>query len=119
MPSQSSAGRLASILDATYEISRKSAAAARAWSTRRGKRRLNRFVALKMVRAVDVDNQELLARFRAEARLVASLHHPRIVQVFDYGEHDGLPYLAMELVDGGPLSARLDGTPWPVRLRRS
>ena len=47
-------------------------------------------------------------------RLVASLHHPRIVQVFDFGEHDGLPYLAMELVDGGPLSARLDGTPWPA-----
>ncbi|MGH7136381.1 MAG: serine/threonine protein kinase, partial [Pirellulales bacterium] len=69
----------------------------------------------KMVRAVDGDNQELLARFRTEARLVASLHHPRIVQVFDCGEHDGLPYLAMELVDGGPLSARLDGTPWQAR----
>jgi WD40 repeat protein/tRNA A-37 threonylcarbamoyl transferase component Bud32 len=76
---------------------------------------LNRFVALKMVRAIDVDNQELLARFRTEARLVASLHHPRIVQVYDYGEHDGLPYLAMELIDGGPLSARLDGTPWQAR----
>lgn len=102
-------------LDATYELLEKigTGGAGVVYKTRQVS--LNRLVALKMLRAVDVDNQELLARFRSEARLVASLHHPRIVQVFDYGEHDGLPYLAMELVEGGPLSARLDGTPWPAR----
>jgi eukaryotic-like serine/threonine-protein kinase len=73
---------------------------------------LKRFVALKMVRAVDASNLELLARFRAEARVVASLHHPHIVQVYDFGEHDGLPFLAMELIECGTLAARLDGTPW-------
>ena len=76
---------------------------------------LNRFVALKMVRAVDASNQELLARFRSEARAVASLHHPHIVQVYDFGEHDGLPFLAMELIEGGTLAARLHGYPWPAR----
>jgi serine/threonine-protein kinase len=102
-------------LDATYEIVEKIGSGGTSVVYKARQPALNRFVALKMVRAVDVDNQELLARFRTEARLVASLHHPRIVQVFDYGEHDGLPYLAMELVDGGPLSARLDGTPWQAR----
>ena len=74
---------------------------------------LHRFVALKMVRAVDASNQELLARFRSEARAVASLHHPHIVQVYDFGEHNGLPFLAMELIEGGTLAARLHGLRGP------
>jgi serine/threonine protein kinase/WD40 repeat protein len=73
---------------------------------------LNRLVALKMVRAIDAENPELLARFRSEARVVASLHHPNIVQVYDYGQHEGLPYIAMELTTGGSLANLLDGTPW-------
>ena len=78
---------------------------------------LNRFVALKMVCAVDASNSELLARFRSEAQLVASLRHPHIVQVFDCGEHEGLPYLTMELVEGGTLADRLDGSAWPPGRR--
>src|SRR5471032_1209541 len=65
-----------------------------------------------MVRAIDASNGELLARFRSEAHVVASLRHPQIVQVYDYGEHDGLPYIAMELIEGGSLADRLGGTPW-------
>ncbi len=76
---------------------------------------LNRLVALKMVRHADLANDELLSRFRAEAEVVASLHHPHIVQVYDYGEHDGCPYLALELVEGGTLADRLEGNPWNVR----
>ena len=76
---------------------------------------LNRLVALKMVRRADLENDELLARFRAEAEVVASLHHPQIVQVYDYGEHDGAPYLALELIEGGSLAERLDGSPWNPR----
>jgi eukaryotic-like serine/threonine-protein kinase len=80
---------------------------------------LNRLVALKMVRPGEVANHELLARFRAEAEVVASLHHPHIVHIYDYGELDGLPYLALELVEGGTLAARLDGSPWQSRKAAS
>jgi eukaryotic-like serine/threonine-protein kinase len=76
---------------------------------------LNRFVALKMVRRADLTNEELLVRFRSEAEVVASLHHPQIVQVYDYGQHEEGPYLALELVEGGTLAQRLDGTPWNPR----
>ncbi len=76
---------------------------------------LDRFVALKMLRAVDAGNPELLARIRAEARVVAALHHPHIVQVYDFGEHAGQPYIAMEFVGGGSLADRLDGSAWPPR----
>jgi len=76
---------------------------------------LNRLVALKMVRHADLANDGLLSRFRAEAKVVASLQHPHIVQVYDYGEDDGCPYLALELVEGGTLADRLEGNPWNVR----
>jgi serine/threonine-protein kinase len=75
---------------------------------------LNRLVALKMLRAAESASSELLSRFRVEAEAVARLHHPQIVQIYDYGEHDGLPYLALELIEHGTLAARLDGTPWPA-----
>jgi serine/threonine protein kinase/WD40 repeat protein len=70
---------------------------------------LNRLVALKMLRAGDCGSAALLARFQAEAEAVARLHHPNIVQIYDYGEHDGMPYLALELIEGGPLSASSSG----------
>ena len=76
---------------------------------------LKRIVALKMIRAAACAGAEDLARFRAEAEAVARLQHPNIVQVYEVGEHDGLPYLALEFVDGGALNQRLGGTPLPPR----
>ena len=70
---------------------------------------LNRLVALKMLRAGDCGSAALLARFQAEAEAVARLHHPNIVQIYDYGEHDGMPYLALELVDGSSLATTPGG----------
>jgi serine/threonine protein kinase/WD40 repeat protein len=102
-------------LDASYEILEQIGCGGMGVVYKARQPALNRFVALKMVRAIDASNQELLARFRSEARVVASLHHPHIVQVYDYGEHEGLPYLTMELVECGSLATRLDGTPWPPR----
>jgi serine/threonine-protein kinase len=74
---------------------------------------LKRVVALKMIRG-GADPGER-ARFRTEAEAVARLQHPNIVQVFDVGEYDGLPYLALEYVEGGPLDRRLAGKPQPPR----
>jgi serine/threonine-protein kinase len=76
---------------------------------------LKRPVALKMILAGPQATSEELARFRTEALAVARLQHPHIVQVFELGEHEGLPYLAMEYVEGGSLASRLTGVPWPPR----
>jgi eukaryotic-like serine/threonine-protein kinase len=77
--------------------------------------KLNRLVALKMILAGGHASPAALARFRAEAEAVAALQHPNVVQVYDYGEHDGLPYLAMEFVPGGTLAARVHDRPLPAR----
>ena len=75
---------------------------------------LHRPVAVKVLRSEYTGDPTFLARFRAEAQHAASLSHPNIAAVFDYGEEiaqDGtgetLAYLVMELVEGEPLSALL------------
>ena len=78
-------------------------------------RALGRLVAFKQVRAgLDADAREL-ARFHAEARAAARLSHPNIVKVFDVGEQDGLPFIAMELVEGVKLAETLWRGPLPHR----
>jgi serine/threonine-protein kinase len=77
--------------------------------------RLDRIVAVKMILAGAHANAAELARFRTEAAAVAQLQHPNIVQVYEVGDHDGCPYLALEFVDGGTLAQQLAGTPQPVR----
>jgi WD40 repeat protein len=77
--------------------------------------RLKRVVALKMVLGGPHAGPAYLARFRTEAEAAARLHHPNIVQIYENGEHGGLPFLALELVDGGTLHARLGGTPQDPR----
>src|SRR5262245_37922268 len=76
---------------------------------------LNRIVALKMVLAGAIASPQSRARFQTEAEAVARLSHPNIVQIFEIGERDGFPFLAMEYVGGGSLSEHLDGTPVPAR----
>jgi serine/threonine-protein kinase len=76
---------------------------------------LNRLVALKMIRSAELANKLELDRFRAEAEMVARLHHPNVVQIFDIGSYDGLPYLSLEYVDGGSLGAYLHGEPQQPR----
>ncbi len=72
---------------------------------------LNRLVAIKMVRSGSFSSPSQLIRFQLEARSVAGLSHANIVPVYDFGQVDGLPYFAMEFVEGGSLSAKLDGQP--------
>jgi serine/threonine protein kinase/WD40 repeat protein len=76
---------------------------------------LRRTVALKMIRAGADASPEELARFRLEAEAVSRLQHPNIVQVYEVGQADRCPYLALEFVDGGSLAQRLAGTPLPFK----
>ncbi|MEU4480377.1 protein kinase [Micromonospora sp. NPDC023966] len=74
---------------------------------------LGRPVAVKVLLPALVSDPDFIARFRSEARIMASLRHPGVVQVFDCGEDD-LPdgsradYLVMEFVAGEPLSRRIE-----------
>jgi len=65
---------------------------------------LGRPVAIKVLRSDLASDRDLVSRFRAEAGLLASLHHRNLVQVYALGEHAGDVYFVMELVEGEPLS---------------
>lgn len=77
--------------------------------------RLNRLVALKMIKGADQADASTRIRFLAEAEAIAKLHHPGIVQVFEFGTHENNPYFAMEYVSGGSLDKKLAGHPLPPR----
>jgi serine/threonine protein kinase len=77
--------------------------------------RLDLPVALKMIRSWTSVHAQDLVRFRTEARAVAALNHPNIVRIYDYGEHDGLPYFSMELIEGGSLAELLRRGPLPLQ----
>ena len=73
--------------------------------------KFQRLVALKMILAGEHASPEDETRFLAEARAVARLSHPNIVQIHEIGEHEGRPYFSLEFVDGGNLAERLKGPP--------
>lgn len=70
--------------------------------------RLARRVAVKVLHPMLAADRAFLRRFRAEARLAASLDHPHIMRVFDWGEEEEGPYLVLEYLGGGSLRAMLD-----------
>jgi len=72
---------------------------------------LGRVVALKMILAGPHATPAAVARFLAEARAVARFQHPNIVQIFETGEAAGLPYFALEYVDGATLAKRIARSP--------
>jgi serine/threonine protein kinase len=64
-------------------------------------------VAIKVLRRLHANNTQVRHRFAREAELSARVRHPNVVALLDQGEHDGLPYLVMELVAGRSLRQRL------------
>jgi serine/threonine protein kinase len=68
---------------------------------------LDRVVAVKVLREVFNTDPKFVARFQREARTASALKHPNIVQVFDYGQHDGNYYIVMELIEGTDLRSYL------------
>jgi len=77
--------------------------------------KLDRWVAIKMVLLGAHASREEMACLLREAQDVAALRHPNIVQVYDVAEHDGFPYFAMELLEGGDLARTLQGKPLAAR----
>jgi serine/threonine protein kinase len=76
---------------------------------------LDRNVAVKMILSENSNkekSEKLLKRFNREAKTLASLSHPNIVKVLDYGEYEGTPYLVMEFIAGGALKSKM-GRPIP------
>src|SRR5262245_240457 len=76
--------------------------------------RLQRQVAIKTLAAPIAADPIFRERFDREARAVAALSHPNILAIHDVGIEDGLPYLAVELLDGETLRSRLGVSPLPL-----
>jgi tetratricopeptide (TPR) repeat protein len=74
---------------------------------------LNRVVALKMILHADHAGDDERQRFMGEAEAIAMVKHPGIVQIHDFGSHEGLPFFALEFCPGGSLHQKLARTPLP------
>jgi serine/threonine protein kinase len=78
--------------------------------------RLGRYAALKFLPSELARDPHRLERFRREARTASALNHPHICTVHDIGEHDGQPYLVMELIEGRTLGELVKRRPSPREL---
>ena len=76
---------------------------------------LNRLVAIKVLRAPGFGSGEQLARFNLEARSTARLQHPAIVSLHEVGNHEDMPFLVMDLIEGESLQSALTRAPLPPR----
>ena len=71
--------------------------------------RLHRDVAIKVLPPAFAEDDERLRRFEQEARAAGLLNHPNIVAIYDFGTHDGAPYVVSELLEGETLRHRIGG----------
>src|SRR5260370_7980874 len=79
---------------------------------------INRLVALKTITAAGADDRNMLERFYREAQSAGGLQHPNIVTIYDMGDEGGMPYIAMELIEGENLDQLIASrTPIPRALK--
>ncbi len=76
--------------------------------------RLDRTVAIKILKDREAQKADAKERFEREARTISSLNHPNICHLYDVGEQDGVSYLVMEFLDGQTLADRLYRGPLPL-----
>ena len=69
--------------------------------------KLNRLVAVKLIRSGSLAGDDDLRRFRHEAEAIADLDHPNIIPIYEIGQEDDQPYFSMKLIDGGNLTAHI------------
>jgi TolB-like protein/tRNA A-37 threonylcarbamoyl transferase component Bud32/tetratricopeptide (TPR) repeat protein len=76
--------------------------------------RLDRLVAIKVIRPDTLADATVRERFRREAKAAARVSHPHICTLYEFDEQDGQPYLVMELLEGESLASRLARGPLPI-----
>ncbi|GIF06651.1 serine/threonine-protein kinase [Actinoplanes siamensis] len=101
------------VLNGRYQLTQRIAAGGMGEVWRGGDLLLQREIAVKVLLPALMNDREFITRFRSEARMMAQLRHPGIVQVYDYGENavvDGerFDYLVMEFIEGASLSKKIE-----------